>query len=159
MSLNMSKLYQYSINNIANVHDWMMKNKFNISSFKKVIVESLEQVQLTPDLDKALKERFIFKLRLFNEDYDFSISRNQEDAFNIIILTEKDLPYEEKQSYTIIKTEEGTNYCSYKNGSEFKTKKYICEPILVNKYKNPNILSVPELLVFHRIYKFISKVI
>jgi len=146
----MSKLYQYSITNITDINDWMKNNKFNVSSFKKVIVESVEQVQLVANLDEALKERLILKLRFFNKDYDFSVFRNGEAGFNIVILAEKNLPYEEKQSYTIIDTQNAINYCNYHNNSEFKTKKYICKPILVNKSK---ILSIPELLVFYRIYE------
>jgi len=146
----MSKLYQYSINNIVDINGWMVENNFNITSFNKIIVESVERVQLVADLNEALKERLILRLRFFNRDYDFNVLRNKKDRFNIIILTEKNLPYEEKQSYTIIETQDGINYCNYQNSSEFKIKKYICRPILVNKSK---ILSIPELLVFYRIYE------
>ena len=149
----MSELYQYVINNIVDIKDWLVKNNFDVLSFKKVIVESVEQVQLVANLDEALKERLILKLRFFNKDYDFSVFRNEEAGFNIVILTEKDLPYEEKQSYTIIENQDGINYCNYQNSSEFKTKNYICEPILVNKSNKSKILSIPELLVFYRIYE------
>ena len=147
----MSKLYQYSINNIADINDWMVKNNFTILSFKKIIVESVEQVQLVTNLDEALKERLILKLRFFNKEYDFNVLRNKKDKFNIIILTEQDLPYK-KQSYLVIETSDDINSYNYHNNSKFKIKKYICEPILESKSNNSNILSIPELLTFYRIY-------
>ena len=148
----MPKLYQYLINDIVDIKNWLDKNNFEVASFKKVIVESVEQVQLVANLDEALKERLILKLRFFNKDYDFNVLRNKEDRFNIIILTEKDLPYE-KQSYIVIETPDDINNYNSSDTTIFKIKKYICEPILENKSDNSNILSVPELLIFYKTYE------
>ena len=148
----MPKLYQYLINDIVDIKNWLDKNNFEVASFKKVIVESVEQVQLVANLDEALKERLILKLRFFNKDYDFNVLRNKEDKFNIIILTEKDLPYE-KQSYIVIETPDDINNYNSSDTTIFKIKKYICEPILENKSDNSNILSVPELLIFYKTYE------
>ena len=147
----MPELYQYIINDIVDIKDWLDKNNFEVESFKKVIVESVEQVQLVTNLDEALKERLILKLRFFNKEYDFNVLRNKKDKFNIIILTEQDLPYK-KQSYLVIETSDDINSYNYHNNSKFKIKKYICEPILESKSNNSNILSIPELLTFYRIY-------
>jgi len=148
----MSKLYQYLINDIANISDWLDKNSFDRSSFKKVIVESVEKVKEFVDLDSALNEKLIIKIRFFNKDYEFNVVRDKKGKFNIFILTEKELPYK-KHSYIVIKTPDDFNYYNYYNNSEFKIKNYICEPILVNKFSNSNIFSLPELLVFYRIYE------
>lgn len=150
----MSKLYQYLINNIVNISDWLNKNSFDSPSFKKVIVESVEKVKEFGDLDSALNEKLIIKIRFFNEDYEFNVVRNNEDKFNIIILTENNLDlHYKKQPYIIIETPDDITNYNYHNGSKFKIKKYICEPILESKSNNSNILSVPELLVFYRIYE------
>jgi len=147
----MPELYQYVINDIVDIKDWLDKNNFEGESFKKVVVESVEKVQLVTNLDEALKERLILKLRFFNKEYDFNVLRNKKDKFNIIILTEQDLPYK-KQSYLVIENPDDINNYNYHDGSKFKIKKYICEPILERKSNNSNILSIPELLTFYRIY-------
>jgi len=148
----MSKLYQYLINDIANISDWLNKNSFDRSSFKKVIVESVEKVKEFVDLDSALNEKLIIKIRFFNKDYEFNVVSDKKGKFNIFILIEKDLPYK-KQSYIVIETQNDINNYNYHDGSEFKIKKYICEPIVMNKFNNPNIFSLPERLIFYRIYE------
>lgn len=147
----MPKLYQYLIENIADIKDWLDKNGFDISSFKKVIVESVERVKLFDDLLAALSENFIIKIRFFDEDYEFSVIKNEDGKFNINILTEKELPYE-NQAYEIIEPWDIKNYNHF-DRSEFKMRKYICKPILSNKLNNSSVHSVPELLVFYRIYR------
>ncbi|GAH75309.1 unnamed protein product, partial [marine sediment metagenome] len=57
-----------------------------------------------------------------------------------------------KQAYIVIEPQGDINNYNYRNNSEFTIKKYICEPIVMSKFNNPNFLSMPELLVFYRIY-------
>lgn len=151
MIVNMSKLYQYLVNDIVNISDWLDKNSFDSSSFKKVIVESVEKVKEFGDLDSALNEKIIIKIRFFNKDYEFNVVRDKKGKLNIFILTEKVLPYK-KQAYIVIEPQDDINIYNYRNNSEFTIKKYICEPIVMSKFNNPNFLSMPELLVFYRIY-------
>ena len=147
----MPELYQYLINDIINIKSWLVEKSFDVASFKKVIVESVEQVQIFENLAEAIKEKIITKMKFFNEDYEFNVVRNKEGKFDLIILTEKGLFYE-KQTYNIIESfDDVKNFNSF-DKSEFKIKQYICEPILENKSDNSNILSVPELLIFYRIY-------
>jgi len=147
----MPRLYQYLIENIADIKDWLDKSRFDISSFKKVIVESIERVKLFDNLLDALSENFIIKIRFFNEDYEFSVIKNQDGKFNINILTEKELPYE-NQAYETIEPWDIKNYNRF-DGSEFKMRKYICKPIFSDKLNNSSVHSVQELLVFYRIYQ------
>ena len=147
----MPKLYQYLIENIADIKDWFDKSRFDISSFKKVIVESIERVKLFDNLLDVLSENFIIKIRFFNEDYEFSVIKNEDGKFNINILTEKELPYE-NQAYETIEPWDTKNYNRF-DRSEFKMRKYICKPIFCDKLNNSSVHSVQELLVFYRIYQ------
>lgn len=146
----MPKLYQYLIKNIPDIQNWLNANGFNSVSFKKVIVEAVEEVRPFNSLPEALKESLIIKIRFFDKDCDFSAVKDKDEGFNIIILTEKEIAYE-NQAYEIIESRDIENYNRF-DKSEFKIKKYICEPILTNKSNDSDILSVPELLVFYRIY-------
>ena len=148
----MPKLYQYLINDIIDIKSWLVKNSFDVASFRRVTVESVEKVQVFGNLDKALNEKFIIKIRFFNKECDFSVVRNKEGKFNLNILTEKNLPYKNQISYNITEPTADINNYSRWDGSEFKIKRYICEPILENSSDHSEIISVPELLVFYRIY-------
>lgn len=152
----MSKLYQYLINDIVDIENWLIKNNFKISSFGKLIVESVEQVQVFENLDEAIKEikeKLITKMKFFNEDCEFNVVRNKEDKFDLTILTEEDLPHKSKTFYNIIESADNIKNYNRWNGSEFKIKRYICEPILENRSNKPAPISIiSELLVFYRIY-------
>lgn len=147
----MPKLYQYLINDIIDIKSWLVKNSFDVASFRKVIVESVEKVQVFGNLDEALNEKFIIKIRFFNKECDFSVVRNKEGKFDLNILTEKNLPYK-NQTYNIIESSDNIKNYNRQDGSEFEIKGYICEPILENSSDHSEIISVPELLVFYRIY-------
>lgn len=147
----MPKLYQYLINDIIDIKSWLVKNSFDVASFRKVIVESVEKVQVFGNLDEALNEKFITKIRFFNKSYEFNVVSNKKDKFDLTILTEKNLVYK-NQTYNIIESSDNIKNYNRQDGSEFEIKRYICEPILENSSDHSEIISVPELLVFYRIY-------
>jgi len=147
----MPKLYQYLINDIIDIKSWLVENSFDVASFRKVIVESVEKVQVFGNLDEALNEKFIIKIRFFNKGYEFNVVSNKKDKFNLTILTEKNLVYK-NQTYNIIESSDNIKNYNRQDVSEFKIKRYICEPILENSSDHSEIISVPELLVFYRIY-------
>lgn len=147
----MPKLYQYLINDIIDIKSWLVKNSFDVASFRKVIVESVEKVQVFGNLDEALNEKFIIKIRFFNKSYEFNVVSNKKDKFDLTILTEKNLVYK-NQTYNIIESSDNIKNYNRQDVSEFKIKRYICEPILENSSDHSEIISVPELLVFYRIY-------
>lgn len=147
----MPKLYQYLINDIIDIKSWLVKNSFDVASFRKVIVESVEKVQVFGNLDEALNEKFIIKIRFFNKSYEFNVVSNKKDKFDLTILTKKNLVYK-NQTYNIIESSDNIKNYNRQDGSEFEIKRYICEPILENSSDHSEIISVPELLVFYRIY-------
>lgn len=147
----MPKLYQYLINDIIDIKSWLVKNSFDVASFRKVIVESVEKVQVFGNLDEALNEKFIIKIRFFNKRYEFNSVSNKKDKFDLTILTEKNLVYK-NQTYNIIESSDNIKNYNRQDGSEFEIKIYICEPILENSSNNSDIISISELLVFYRIY-------
>jgi hypothetical protein len=151
----MSKLYQYSIKDITDIKGWLPENNFPVSSFKKIIVESVDKVQLINNFDQALIEKFILKIRFFNKDYDFHLSQNNNKTFDITILTEKELPYQKKAYEVIEKRDNIKVYCQDNNSKfTFKQYQYICEPFLSNAFEEPDTQSLPEPVAFYRIYGF-----
>lgn len=149
----MTKLFQYLINNITNLEAWMNQNNMSYSSFNKIIVESIDKVQLLEDFNQALKENFIVRIRFFNHDYDFHLFLSKDNTFDMVIYTEREMSFQ-KIIYEVIEKLDDIQLCctSKSNKATFKQYQYICRPITSRVFKEPNIQSLSELISIYRIY-------